>query len=82
MYHNRGQDQTGDVSRFFQLSDGLKNEYYFWTSVPYFLFQILLPSSLDPGEGFQWEIVMKNYAKNEYFKKGFGRRNKKTDIIL
>lgn len=45
-------------------------------------FRFSSPPSLDPGEGFQWEIVMKNYVKNEYLTKGFGRRNKKTDVIL
>ena len=41
-------------------------------------FRFLLSPYLDPGEGFQWKIVMESYVTSEYPKKGFGRRDKKT----
>lgn len=44
-------------------------------------FRVFLISSLDPGEGFLWEIVIENYVRDEYPKKRFGRRDRKADTV-
>lgn len=82
MDHDHGQDQRDDSSGLSSSLTYAKMNTTFRLFSLISCFRFLLSPYLDPGEGFQWKIVMESYVTSEYPKKGFGRRDKKTDCSL